>query len=801
MNKKLAPELRARLRSAGDDRSMVPPFERKAKSDSARVGIIVEFNGNIEDLTAIGFEKHTLVQHPTKGYKIATGLISVDRIEDLAAIEHVVEVEGPRRMHPELNYSLPEIHAPAVHLGTPPRKGDGIVIGVIDDGFDWRHGTFIKKEDGTSRVLALWDQIGKAKPGETPGPGQKGVIYTRDQINLALQGKTTVDTDQKASAHGTHVAGIAAGNGEPATCCHGRRTYIGVAPKADLIVVCIGEYIEGDIGKNQLLVDALSYISTGSQPLNNAPKVVNISLGDNFGPHDGTTLLERSIDALVETGEILGIPFIVVKSAGNEGNALHHVTEDVPATDNLNIEFIIGEKETSIDLDLWYDRASILHLTVTDPSGISHIIHHGINLPPSKIGSTSTLTVDTTINGAFDRDNNFRIQLHDPQGLARPKPWTLNLANPNAGLALFHCWIEHGTKCWFLPPVNPSDDKIRASSDTTLTIPGTSSQVIAVANYKSRRNCCDCCDCWRPAGIHPSSSRGPVAKETIPNQKPEIAAPGYLITSAKADAVNCCHDLCCTLYTNTNPKGEEFTGTSMAAPHVTGAIALLLEENPRLTRADIVRHLQAAARDRPASGWDPNWGGGKLDVEAAIKAVRSGARGGGNPLLHPQIISDPSLNNRTYDPRQLHFTPGTELTRGSVKDSDHLPQAFPSWFQVVREKLKALPEGEHIAAALSRHFSEVRRLINTNRRVATMWHRAHGPCLLRRFLDGSLDANALAPSDSNTAAQYLNRCFDLLTRYGSPLLRDSMEKYRSLLIALLAIPICTPSNSTMSEGV
>src|SRR5262249_17935213 len=156
MNKKLDPGLRSKLRTVrGQAKDRIAASLQASIPGGQRVGVIVEFTGSVDDLTAVGFERHTLVQHPTKGYKIATGIIPLDRLEDLAAIDHVVEVEGPRRMHPELNYSLPEIRATAVHNGTPSRKGDGVLIGVIDSGIDWRHGSFVK-EDGTSRILAIW---------------------------------------------------------------------------------------------------------------------------------------------------------------------------------------------------------------------------------------------------------------------------------------------------------------------------------------------------------------------------------------------------------------------------------------------------------------------------------------------------------------------------------------------------------------------------------------------------------------------------------------------------------------------
>jgi subtilisin family serine protease len=814
MNTKLDPGLRSKLRAARSGTKTAAAPADQIIAAEARVGVIVEFTGAVDDLTAVGFEQQTLVRHPTKGYAIATGVIPTDRLEDLAAIDHVVQVEGPRRMHPELNYSLPEIHATAVHTGTPSRKGDGIVVGIIDSGIEWRHGSFVK-DDGTSRILAIWDQMLPFQAGDTRGPNNIGVVYTGNQITQALQGNGTirtrdVDARNERDGHGTHVAGIAAGNGRPPTCCHVTQTYVGVAPNADLIVVRYDYRNDDAIGENQRLVQALDYIFTFLDTIDK-PKVVNISQGDNLGPHDGTSAVERAIDAYVETGDFLHIPNLVVKSAGNEGAAKRHVHGTVPGLNNIDIEFKVPEgREFETFLDLWYDRAGTINLTVTAPSGtnsgtVNHGTDHSFTANPADAANRrSRVEIDGTINGEHDRDNNFRITIHDPARGALPDgDWKLNLANPNFGDVAFHCWIERGTNTpKFLPPKSPPDNKIRATIDSTLSIPGTAAQVIAVANHQSRTSCCNC---WPSTGIEPSSSRGPVAKGAATNRKPDIAAPGLEITSAKADAANlrgnccsCCPDACCCLY-------EDMTGTSMAAPHVTGAIALLLEENPRLTRADIVRHLQATARDRPAGGWDTTWGGGKLNIEAAIAAVRAGpggGGGGGGPNIHPPIELDATVTSgrKASDFSPVRASPINRFARDHFMESEPGLQQFPPWFRIIRARLQTFPEGEHVAAAVSRHFSEVRRLINSNRRIATMWHRATGPFLLRRLVHGALNPEADVSMTDPSERQYLDRFFDQLRRYGSTRLRDRIDRYRSAVLALIQTPLAAMAHDHQRKG-
>jgi Subtilase family len=250
-----------------------------------------------------------------------------------------------------------------------------------------------------------------------------------------------------------------------------------------------------------------------------------------------------------------------------------------------------------------------------------------------------------------------------------------------------------------------------------------------------------------------------------------------LITSAKADAANlpdnccdCCPDYCCILY-------EDLSGTSMSAPHVTGTIALMLEENPRLSNADILKYLQASARPAPAGGTRETWGAGKLDTQAAVTAVRNaGGGGGGGPIPSPIITQvEPSLGS-----------PGVDaVTFTSASTSMELPPAL----RILQARMKALPNGQYLAAAVSRNFSEGRRLINTNRRVATMWHRSDGPRLLYRILQGAIDAKAPAAILTEQQREFIDRWCDLLVRYGSQRLRTSIEKHRTSLISLLETPL------------
>ena len=204
-----------------------------------RVSVLVRFTGDVEDLRAAGFEPRIVKQHPVKPFKLASGTAPLDRIEEIAAIKHVQEMEGPRTFLPQMDKSVPEIKAREGHRASTPYTGKGVVIGIIDSGIDFLHADF-RKPDKTTRILALWDQT--LPDSDPPWRYSKGVEYTQEQINAALQAAeascrpkinpfhlvASKDDDPERKGHGTHVAGIAAGNGRGS---EGRR-YRGAAPES-----------------------------------------------------------------------------------------------------------------------------------------------------------------------------------------------------------------------------------------------------------------------------------------------------------------------------------------------------------------------------------------------------------------------------------------------------------------------------------------------------------------------------------------------------------------------------------------
>jgi subtilisin family serine protease len=762
---------------------MIATAQEQPSINAERVDVLVQFTGDLEDLTAVGFEPMHISPHPKSGYTIATGTIPTNRLDDFEALEHVVQASAPLQLYPHLNYSVPETRATVLHNRSPARTGSGVVIGIIDTGVDWRHGDFVGFDERSSRVLGIWDQVMPAIAGETAGPGGRGVVYTNDQIARALQGLETVraldlgtapNDKHKDAGHGTHVAGIAAGDGAPATCCHAGSVFIGMAYGANLIVV------RSDFADIHL-ISALDFIFNHPAAAGK-PVVVNMSLGGNVGPHDGTTNLEMHINALVNASPGRA----VVVSAGNSADAKIHASGTVPANGQIDVEFNIKtDNENAVSIDLWYDRAATVNLQVTPPGQPASAVVHGTDPAPPAFPANPTaganyqsfVSISPSVSNPLNQDNNYLIKVSKPKqgNVPANDGWKLTLINPAAAAANFHCWLSPDYKVEFLPPVNPPDGKVRASPQATVTIPGTAQGAITVANYSAKSSWCDC---FPSNQIVDSSGRGPVAKGAATNPKPDISAPGESIESANADACNlprnccsCCPDMCCILY-------KDLSGTSMSAPHVTGAIALMLEKSPNLTKAQILTYLQNSARDRPAGGYDTNWGAGKLDAAAAVDAIPGRGGGGGAPV-HAAALAESQQPSSSIFPGSRLGNPVAPLP---LLGSASLPPAL----QMLRQRLSRLPQGELVASILSRHFSEIRRLINSNSRVATMWHRANGPLWLRRFLYGdAIDGRPASAMVSESERRYFVSLYCLLLRYGSAQIRNSLQRHRTAILALI----------------
>ena len=415
--------------------------------------------------------------------------------------------------------------------------------------------------------------------------------YTNAQINAALATATPFNAvrHRDPGLHGTHVTGIAAGDGSAPGQGRPGGTFVGVAPEADIIVVANASNGAEGLGTSANTLDAVNYMYQRAGTLSR-PCVINMSLGDNLGPHDGTSLLERGLDNL------LGGPGrAFVKSAGNAGNAACHAQGTIAtgATQDVRFNQPAGDNGAN-QIDVWYRGTDAFRVSVIDPAGNS--------VGPVNVGTATTFTlpggntvrIDHRNNDAFNGDRRvFMTFAPGSMGNMRAGNWTIRLtsiASPGGGR--FDAWIQRGNVVpGFLAP--------HENAARTISTPGTAREVITAANYVTRG-----------AGVgslSSSSSRGPTRDGRA---APTVAAPGEMIMSASAESAG-------------GDPYRSMGGTSMAAPHVTGTIALMLQKNSTRTQADIKACLESTARNDAQTGPVPNtaWGAGKLDSNAAVNCV------------------------------------------------------------------------------------------------------------------------------------------------------------------------------------
>lgn len=712
------------------------------------VKILLMFTGEMTELEALGFRPEAVAGD------VASGRVNLDDLPALSALDNVVKIEISRPLRRKLDVSVPNIKAKNVHNGATPYKGAGVIVGIIDTGIDFTHECF-RLPGNKSRILFFWDQDPPA--GVTPAPPAgftDGVEYDKNAIEGALTQQHPFEAvkHKETDGHGTHVAGIAAGNGRAEDTCQPEGTYIGVAPEADLIIVNLASY-DGDWVESTNLTSAITYIFAKATALGK-PAVINISLGDHIGPHDGTSLLERYIDSSLNNTPV---GRAIVVAAGNEGNKNRHATGTITAggAQTATIEFLVpAGLKYGVVFDLWYAGSDRFDVSISSPDrDPSVVVHPGENKNNIVLDNDNRLQVNSQLNDAVNHDNRIRIEIK--KGALRrveKGKWSINLHATTLVSGKFHCWIEDGdSTARFIGTY--------VSSEATISIPGTSTNAITVGAYVDR-------------GLSSSgklanfSSRGPTRDGRI---KPEIVAPGSSIQSVRSSVIEGhtrCFLFCCEKYFT-------MSGTSMAAPHLAGVVALMLQKNPELTVDQIRTHLIAHPQTTNEMGTLPNylWGWGIVDAEAVVAAVPAAT-----PLIGPASVPPAEAPEKSPVPPVLSPKPGlgTATPFGPIS---------PNLLAGIQSDIFQTATGQFYAQLVRKHFSEVRTLVNTNRRVGAVWVRSSGPTIVRRLLQAIHNPDEPIPStiDGKSIRESLSQFLVILRRYGSPNLRADLDQYQEVL--------------------
>lgn len=558
--------------------------------------VIVKFGGTTEELDAIlkeNFgEQYARIRMTNLQNEYAILTLPESLVGPVASLPEIEYMEKPKRLFFAVNNGKRascitplQTAGTAVTGGSQPGvpgvpdrsrnrlSGAGVLVAVIDSGIDYAHPDF-RNVDGTTRILALWDQtipsgsvaapeFGKkaeGAPGQAetvvPGteaesaPGQEapaagylyapagyylGTEFPREVINRALEQPTeqqryAICPSRDSSGHGTHVAGIAAGNGRAS---EGR--YRGVAYAGSMVIVKLGTPGEGAFPRTTELMQAVDYCVRKAEDYG-MPLALNLSFGNNYGSHSGTSLIETYLDDMANYWRSS-----IVIGSGNEGASAAHTSGRVQTGRTENVQFSVSPYESALNLQIWKSYADEISVSLVHPNGT-------VVGPIRQTQGTQRFTVGTTEillyygePSPYSPYQEIYFELLPAGDYVDAGIWEIRLAPQRIVTGNYDMWLPAGGV------LNEGTGFLYPSEETTLTIPSTAGKVITVGAYDARFN-----------QLASFSGRG-YTRET--NQvKPDIAAPGVEITSCA-------------------PGGgyATRTGTSMATPFVTGSAALLME--------------------------------------------------------------------------------------------------------------------------------------------------------------------------------------------------------------------------------
>ena len=486
--------------------------------------VIILYSGTLERVS----ETAESVTPLLKNFAIVR--IREENIEKLASLEEVIYIEKPKRLFFEVADGRRVSCIDAVQTPRFRLTGKGVLIGVIDSGIEYANADF-RQEDGATRIRFLWDQTVEGTPPEGYRIGSE---FSAEQINEALQQPNRTMRLQKvpsvdSSGHGTAVAGVAAGNGRNS----GGR-YRGTAPDAELIIVKLGN--PGGVGfpRTTELMQAVDYIVQKAEMLQ-MPVSVNISFGNTYGAHNGTSLPERFLDAAAQIGRTL-----ISVGTGNEGAEAGHTSGFVREGEETSVPLGVQERQGAFSLQIWTDYTDVIGVTIKTPSG------ERVGPIREVMGTQRFLTGKTEIllyygePSPYSGLNEIFLEFLPVDDYVNSGEWNIILVPEQIVTGRFEMWLPASYT------LNEGTAFFYPTEELTLTIPSTASRVLTVAAYDA--------DTMSYADF---SGRG---RKSQNNQKPDLAAPGVNVVSV---------------------QGEEgyasFTGTSFAAPFASGGAALLME--------------------------------------------------------------------------------------------------------------------------------------------------------------------------------------------------------------------------------
>lgn len=575
-----------------------------------------------------------------------TALIPINSLENLFLVEGLLKVEIAEKVHSTMDNAKTLTNVNQVHSGTglpQAYTGNGVIVGVIDSGFDYTHPNFRNLNTQQTRISRVWEQNGITTPPVPYGTEYVGstpvLNKMRDLIDMS---------------HGTHVAGIATGSGGISSNSNLR----GVAYDSEIVLVSrapftTAEFIDGD---NSKTLDGINYIFNYANQVNK-PSVINLSLGTHVGPHDGSSDFDQMCNSLVGNGKIL------VGAAGNEGSDKIHTFKNLSQGSSMFSFIVFPNSNTNYAngteiIDIWGEVGHNFEVAINVYNVVTNQFESYTPYVSTSTNNTlNTIIYDNDISTTPDACN--IIIATESINTNNNKPHaTIVINNTLQDDALRYVLLEirgnSGTvNTWLANDKNGIFSNLTelnlnipgtTDGDTNMTvgeIGGTGNSIISVGAYTSKNT-------WTSYGgqnqtlqlppnfsiIQPLndiayfSSKGPTADGRV---KPDITAPGNILASSvsrfDSNYVSSSPRTVSGLTDGTNNWWYGMMeGTSMSAPMVTGIIALWLQANPNLTVAQIKTILQNTSITDSFTGTGsaiPNntWGRGKINAYSGIQYI------------------------------------------------------------------------------------------------------------------------------------------------------------------------------------
>lgn len=546
--------------------------EERERSEELDVGfdpvgneweLIVKYSGDLDRIREIASSVTGLLN----GYAVV--VIREERIGALAGMDEVEFVEKPKNLYFQVENGR---NASCINpVQNPPfsLSGEGVLVGIVDSGIDLTHPDF-RNEDGTTRVAALWDQTLEGKP---PAGYSRGSEYTAEEIERILKEEGTRSgmplPGRDTSGHGTAVAGIAAGNGKGS---EGRRLR-GVAPESRLIIVKMGAARPAGFPRTTELMEGVDYIIRKAQQMR-MPVAVNISFGNTYGSHDGTSLLERYLDAAADTWKN-----VISAGSGNEGNTAGHASGQMREGEEKEVQLAVQAREPGLNVQIWKSYVDEVEISVISPAGeTAGPFRETTGAQRFLVGQTELLVYYGEPK-PYSVKQEVYISFLPLKSYVDNGVWRIVLTPGRIVDGNYQMWLPVQSA------LNVRTEFLMPESSTTVTIPATAGRVITVGAY----------DALTFTYADFSGRGADVMYQGSGVPKPDLVAPGVRV-QAPAEGGGY----------------REVTGTSFAVPFVTGSAALLMEwgivqgNDPYLYGEKVKAYLRRGAIQLPGYEKFPN---------------------------------------------------------------------------------------------------------------------------------------------------------------------------------------------------